>query len=127
VANENIGEIEWDCCDEEVKFVRCDRRDKLYIACPSCGNSAAKGQTFQERIKRTAVMYGTPEADYKGGGKSDDNHGSRSTRTTETPEGAEKTASENSEEIPETETPATPESPPKKELTADEIYNLEMN
>jgi hypothetical protein len=119
VANENIGEIEWDCCDEKVKFVRRDRRDKLYIACPSCGNSAAKGRTFQERIKRTAVMYGTPETEYAGGGKQDE--------PSKNPEGAEKAASENSEEIPETETPSTPEPPPKKELTADEIYNLEMN
>jgi hypothetical protein len=69
MANENIGEIAWGCCDAVVKFVRMDKKEKLYIACPNCGNSAAKGKSFQETIKGKAVMYGTPTEDYAGGGK----------------------------------------------------------
>jgi hypothetical protein len=129
-VNENIGEMGWNCCAESVekiKFVRRDKREKLYIACPSCGNSAAKGRTFQQTIKDNAVMYGNPETEYKGGGEPAVDSGGTAIQPNENPEGAEKAVSENSEEIPETKTPAAPESPPEKVLTADEIYNLEMD
>ncbi|PHS23386.1 MAG: hypothetical protein COA83_09865 [Methylophaga sp.] len=69
MANENIGEIKWGCCAAVIKFVRMDKKEKLYISCPSCGNSAAKGKTFQETIKGRAVMYGTPSSEYAGGGE----------------------------------------------------------
>lgn len=93
MANDNIGEIA--CAHHNgprvQAFVRLDKKSKLYIFCPSCGIIAPRNPSFQEFIKENASMYGTPSAEYSGGGEPEEKtqpenkiQGQEKTQTAET-------------------------------------------
>ena len=107
MANENIGEMPWKCHEGALSaYVRLDKRGKLYLACPRCGIFGAKGESFQQRIRNEATMYGTPNSDYKGGGEP--------VELNKNPEAHEKEAEFIPETIPKNFTPA-PEAIPKNQ------------